>query len=115
MKTFRRFLRIAGCIIASATIAARHDASAAQPKKGPLATKMEREGRGAESLAIRDWHKVNDRNLKRAELRAAKKSKTAELISLEEERLKRKPVESEGMDPDQDGYDFSNFAADSFS
>src|SRR5581483_12374154 len=59
----------------------------AEPKQGPLATKIEREGR--ESHAGNDRRAVQARNAERAQLRADHAQVTAEIISLEDERRKR--------------------------
>lgn len=59
----------------------------AEPKQGPLATKIEKEGR--ESLAGNDRRNVKKRNAELAALKAEQAAVTAEIIHLEIERLKR--------------------------
>jgi hypothetical protein len=60
-----------------------------EPKKGPLASKMEREGRGAESHAVRDWKAVKERNAQRVDLRERIQTLDAEIHDITIERLKR--------------------------
>lgn len=58
-----------------------------EPKQGPLATKIEKDGR--ESHAGNDRREVKKRNAELAALKAEHAELTAEIISLELERIKR--------------------------
>ena len=59
----------------------------AEPKQGPLATKIEQQGRA--SLAGNDRREVQARNAERAALRSERAAIEAEIIDLEAERAKR--------------------------
>ena len=63
----------------------------AEPKQGPLATKIEQQGR--ESHAGSDRRDVKARNAERANLQAEHAAVTAQIIDLEQERLKRRMVD----------------------
>ena len=69
----------------------------AEPKQGPLATKIEREGR--ESHAGNDRRDAKARNAERARLKEEHAQIGAEIISLEEERRKRQGTPK--MDEDE--------------
>lgn len=60
----------------------------AEPKQGPLATKIEQQGR--DSHAGNDRREVKARNEERANLKAEHAAITAEIIDLEQERSKRR-------------------------
>jgi hypothetical protein len=72
-----------------------------EPKQGPLATKMEREGRT--SHAGDDRRAVQDRNAQRAEIATELEAVTAEIIDLDKERSKRaeQAPAIEHLDPDE--------------
>lgn len=59
-----------------------------EPKKGPIASKMEREGRGDDSHAVVDWRAVKDRNEERGQLKAKSVALEAEIHDLLAARLK---------------------------
>lgn len=70
----------------------------AEPKQGPLATKIEREGR--ESHAGNDRRDTKARNAERARLRDEHAQVSAEIIDLEQERRKRQGATRMDDQPD---------------
>jgi hypothetical protein len=60
-----------------------------EPKKGPVASKMEREDRGSEAHAVIDWREAKARNAERAEINRTQASLEAQIHDITIERLKR--------------------------
>jgi ATP-dependent exoDNAse (exonuclease V) alpha subunit len=69
--------------------AERGDGIEPEPKKGFVAAKMERQGRGGENHAITDLAAVRERNRERREIADTIAKLEAEIISLAEERKRR--------------------------
>jgi hypothetical protein len=66
-----------------------------EPKKGPIAAKMEREDRGHESHAVLDWRASRERNAERADINSHQAKLEAEIIDLLAERRRRAEKETE--------------------
>jgi len=72
-----------------------------EPKKGPVAAKMEREDRGHEANAIADWQLVKDHNA----LKARMNDRQERIDNLQEERKKRMEPEEQYAEDQRNSFD----------